>query len=78
MILRHDFSEDDISEQPAIALFEEMNWNIENCYCERFSSGASIGEIPRDVALLAVDHTQVLEGHLIYLSASSFIKNYIY
>lgn len=46
------YSEDNLVEQPTIALFEEQGWSSCNCYEESFGSSATLGrETPAEVVL---------------------------
>src|SRR4051794_25855861 len=37
------FSEDQLVEQPAISLFEELGWNTSNAYSETLGAGGTLG-----------------------------------
>jgi len=49
----NDYSEDNLVEQPAIALFAGLGWETENCFYEKFGENSTFGrETSSEVVLL--------------------------
>ena len=51
--MNSDYSEDSLVEQPAIALFAELDWETANCFQEKFGENGTLGrETPNEVVLV--------------------------
>jgi len=51
----NDYSEDNLVEQPAIALFAGLGWETENCFYEKFGENSTYGrETSSEVVLTPI------------------------
>ncbi len=50
--MSHEYSEDSLIEQPAIALFAELGWTTKNCYYENYGPGSTLGRENRGEVVL--------------------------
>jgi len=60
-LIPSDFSEDALIEQPTIALFGVLGWQIENCYHESFGAQGTLGRQTKDEVVLVSRLRPVLD-----------------
>ena len=59
--MNSDYSEDSLVEQPAIALFSELDWETANCFHEKFGENGTLGrETSNEVVLVPRLRTALL------------------
>jgi len=52
----NDYSEDNLVEQPAIALFAGLGWETENCFYEKFGENSTYGRETSSEVVLQRSH----------------------
>jgi type I restriction enzyme R subunit len=57
-----DYSEDSLVEKPAIALFEELGWEADNCFYETFGEYGTLGRETSSDVVLVPKLRKALEG----------------